>query len=168
MENTFKKTVIFNGDLKIKYDPNLIDLMQVYNLSENKFTKCEHWGWNDEGENDQPFYDFGMIADFDFTISKTNTILFHGDTPEYGYFNSKPRDLVLLPVAAKTPENFTHIGSFNCEQITSVPKTMWELAQAIDSFIFLREAKFKVLKIKHKEKGNKMATKLKINTGLPF
>lgn len=143
------ETVIFDRDLHVKYDPELIDFLKVYNFSEKKFTKCEHWGWNEEGEDNRPYYDFGMIADFHFDISKTETRLYFGDTPRYGYMEDNESKLMILPVACGHIAGFREVGGFDLDEIFPVPRTMWDLAMHIDSFLAKRTIKFQNIKLEY-------------------
>jgi hypothetical protein len=136
MKNRLKSTVVFNDDLNIKYDPELIDFLQVYNLSEKQFTKCEHWGWNEEGFEGRPFYDFGMIADFHFDISKTQTRLYFGVAPLYGYMETDNSIFRILPVACSYIPDFRELGRIDLDLTFPVPETMLDLAIYIDMFIF--------------------------------
>ncbi len=97
MNKTYDETVKYDKDLHSKYKADFIDNLKVYNCSLKKFDSCEHWGWNEEGENNLPFSDFGRIADFNFDISKTQTIFYYGDAPRLGYYNDNPGQLILLP-----------------------------------------------------------------------
>jgi hypothetical protein len=72
-------TVIYDKDLYSKFDANLIDNLRVKSIFNDEFLTCEHWGWNEEGEGNQPYYDFGRIGDFDFMIYRNKTRLFIGE-----------------------------------------------------------------------------------------
>lgn len=149
MEKRIGEIVKFDRDLHVKYDPELIDFLKVYNFSEKKFTKCKYWGWNEEGENDRPYYDFGMIADFHFDISKTETRLYFGDTPTYGYMEDNQSKLIILPVACSHIPGFIPVGEFDLEEKFPTPKTMWDLGQYIDSFLYERTKKFQDIKLEY-------------------
>lgn len=149
MQKRIGETVIFDRDLHVKYDPELIDFLKVYNLSERKFTKCEHWGWNEESENDRPYYDFGMIADFHFDISKTETRLYYGDTPRYGYKEWNQSQLIILPVAFGHIPGFIELGCFDMDLKYPAPKTMWDLGMHIDNFLSHRVSKFQNMKLEY-------------------
>lgn len=140
---TLGETVRFNQDLNINFDANLIDFLEVYNPSDKEFTKCEHWGWNEEGENNMPFYDFGIIADFDFDISKKRTLFYFGDSPTIGYYPNEPEKLVVLPRGHFLTGDLIVTGTFNFEKEYESPKTMLDLANFIDNFLFER-TKFKL------------------------
>lgn len=133
---TLGETVKFNQDLNIDYNPNLIDSLKVYNPSKKEFSDCEHWGWNEEGENGYHYYDFGIIADFDFEITKTKTRFYFGDAPLAGFFIEEIEKLVVLPRGSFLFENFVPIGSLLVEKEYEVPKTMLDLANMIDNFLF--------------------------------
>ena len=152
MKNTVGETVKFNQDLNINFDANLIDFLEVYNPSLKDFSKCEHWGWNDENENNLPFYDFGIIADFDFYISKNKTTFYFGDAPIYGFdINDKSR-LVFLPRGKSIGnDTFIQVGTFNFSKEYDAPKTMLDLANNIDNFLFQRtRERFRLISI-HKD-----------------
>lgn len=154
------ESVLFDRDLRIKYNPALINFLRVYNYSRKTFTNCEHWGINEEGENGQPYSDYGMIADFHFNISKTETLLHYGDPPFYGYFWNSQTELFLLPVGATgSPEYFTKVGQLDFMMKFPVPETMMDLASHIDTFIAKRAVKFAHMKISHRENHLKQATK---------
>ena len=155
MENKYSETVKFNRDLHIKYEPNLIDFLKVYNPSEKKMTMCEHWGYNGAGENNLPYYDFGMIADFHFDISKTETKFYFGDEPEVGFYKSKPEDLICLPVAKSRPSDFIVVSNFEFTLKYPVPNTMWDLAKFIDDFLYGRKHYFEEMRSRHNEKISK-------------
>jgi len=140
MINTVGETVKFNQDLNINFDANLIDLLEVYNPSQKKITKCEHWGWNEKNENGLPFYDFGLIADFDFVITKKKTTFYFGDAPIYGFnINDKSR-LVFLPRGKiMVDDSFQQVGTFNYSKEYDAPKTMLDLANNIDDFLYERK-----------------------------
>lgn len=152
-------SVLFDGNLRIKYIPSLIDSLRVYNYSRKNFTNCERWGTNEEGELGQPYSDFGMIADFHFNISKTDTLLHYGDPPFYGYFWNSQSELILLPVGATgSPECFEKIGRLDFMMKFPVPETMMDLAKYIDTFIEKRAVKFEQMKIAHRESLLKQTT----------
>jgi hypothetical protein len=167
MEKRIGETVKFNKDLHVKYNPELIDFLRVYNFSERKFTKCDHWGWDGEGENE---YDFGMIADFHFDISKTETRLYYGETPRYGFMENIQQKLIILPVACNHKPGFIPLGSFDLDEKFPAPKTMWDLGMHIDSFLSKRLLKFLEIKLEY---ARQMALERKLNTiewdsDLPF
>lgn len=170
MDKRIGEAVIFDRDLHVKYDPELIDFLKVYNFSEKKFSKCEHWGWNEEGENDRPYYDFGMIADFHFDISKTETRLYFGDTPRYGYMEDNQSKLIILPVACSHIPGFIPVGAFDLDEKYPAPKTMWDLGQHIDRFLYERTKKFQDIKLEY---ARQLALERELNTAecdddLPF
>ncbi len=170
MEKRIGETVKFSKDLHRKYDPELIDFLKVYNFSERRFSKCEYWGWNEEGENDRPYYDFGMMADFHFDISKTETRLYFGDTPRYGYMENIQSKLIILPVACNHIHGFIEVGGFDLDEKYPAPKTMWDLGMHIDSFLAKRLKKFLEIKLEY---ARQMSLERKLNTiewdsDLPF
>lgn len=177
MEKTFYKTIKFDRDLHTKYDPNLIDNLEIYNFSEKKFTKCEHWGWNDEGENNMPFYDFGMIADFHFDISKTETRLYFGDAPLLGFYRNNPTQLLCLHVVERKEnfdyKNFINTGVFAFEKKYPSPKTMWDLANFIADYLFCRKSHLLNLKFQHQQEmcerfNKKELVNVECDDDLPF
>jgi hypothetical protein len=152
MGNKYSETVKFNRDLHVKYEPNLIDFLKVYNPSEKKMTMCEHWGYNDEGENNLPYYDFGMIADFHFDISKNETKFYFGDEPIVGFYKSKHEDLICLPVGKSLTTDFVVVSTFKFDQKYPVPNTMWDLAKFIDNFLYCRKHYFEEQRSQHNQK----------------
>ena len=150
--NKISDTVVFNQDLRIDFDANLIDNLEVYNFSTKTKTKCEHWGWNDEGENNLPFYDFGIIADFDFEISKTKTKFYFGDSPLIGFYGNEINKLFILGRGEMPKDNFNIVSSFYFEKEYPAPKTMLDLANYIDNFLALRLQEVLLKKQEHKQK----------------
>lgn len=146
------ETVLFNSALRVKYEPHLVDFLKVYNPSEKKMTKCEYWGYNAEGESDLPYFDFGMMADFHFEISKKETKFYFGDAPEVGFYKSKPEDLICLPVAKPTPSDFIVVSNLKFDQKHPAPNTMWDLAKFIDNYLYCRKQNFEELRCRHNQK----------------
>ncbi len=171
MENRIGETVLFDRELHVKYVPNLIDFLKVYNFSERKFSKCEYWGSNDdESENDDPYYDFGMLADFHFDISKTETRLYYGDAPRYGYMENNQSKLVILPVASDHIPGFIEVGCFDLDEKFPAPKTMWDLGMHIDSFLAKRLIKFQKIKLEYAEQMalERVPNPVEFDDDLPF
>lgn len=170
MDNKLGETVRFDRDLHIKYSWELIDFLEVYNFSQKKFTKCEDWGIDEEDQDPDNHYDFGMIADFHYSISKKETRLYYGSCPDYGYMVDNPSVLILLPVEADYCENFYKTGCFDLKMTFPAPKTMWDLAMHIDSFLAKRMVKLHALKQEHSRKFSekKKPVKTKDDCDLPF
>jgi len=168
MQDKYGETVKFDRDLNIAFDPALIDFLKVYNPSIKKFDSCEHWGWNNEGEENLPFHDFGRIADFHFNIYKDKTVLYYGDGPHYGYFKSEPTRFILLPVGAIPTKGFIPTGSLSFVKEFPFPKTMFDLAAHIDGFFAYRFKHIWELKTAYKERFSSAKNNLPEDNDLPF
>lgn len=120
---------------KLPFKADLIDELEVFNNSTQNFTKCEHWGWNEEGENGQPYYDFGIIGDFDFDIYKDSVRFYYGDSPPYGVFKWEDTEITFLPRGSCRPEGFLDFGYFDLEHTyKEVPKTLEDFLLLIIDF----------------------------------
>lgn len=170
--NRVGETVVFNQNLNIDFDANLIDFLKVYNPSTKDFTKSEHWGWEEEKDG-LPFYDFGIIGDWDFVITKEKTTFYFGDSPIVCYDLNDPERLIVLPRGTFLLGDLIEIGTFNFYKEYPSPKTMLDLANFIDNYLFERIKHKLILQNEHKRtisfsKLYKSKNKKKENDDLPF
>jgi hypothetical protein len=155
MDNKIGETVIFNKDLHTPYYANLIDDLMVYNPSLKRIDNCELWGWNNDGEDNKPYYDYGKIADFNFEISKTETKLYYGDAPLLGYFEKDKSQLIILAVGAISPDFFHKTSFFDFKKTYPNPKSMWDLSIFIDDFLACRLSFLQELIMEHAQRYSK-------------
>lgn len=151
-EKTVGETVRFDRDLHIGFNPELIDFLEVYNPSKKKFVKCEHWGDEQCKDGVNETYDFGSIGDFHFETTPTETRLFYGDPPKYGFMRDQHHNLILLPVASKVPEGFFIEAHLWMDLKFPAAKTMWDFAMHIDTFLSKRLSKISELQMTHAQK----------------
>lgn len=108
--------IIYAGDLSAVFDPNLIDNVQIKCPLTGAFRAAEHWGWNDEGENNQPYYDFGCLGPhLHFEIYKEYMRLYSGT------------GLELADGQNYWPD----------QTVDFYPETMGDFLEAVDDFMIL-------------------------------
>lgn len=173
MKNRYKMIVLFDRDLNINFNLNLVDKLKVKSLFSDSMLKCEYWGFNEEDEYNLPYYEFGMIGDFNFYTYKNKTRLFSGEGFLTGYQKNNPSNLQLFSV-----HNFnfdTHTikdSNYNPELVIDKrPNTMYDFAQMIDSYISNIFEEFTELQIEHYEQYSRVKElpELKENCNeLPF
>ncbi|MCX8533074.1 hypothetical protein [Chryseobacterium luquanense] len=122
------------ADLEQDFIIDLVDEVEVFNHSRKTFSKCEYWGWNNEGENGRAFYDFGLIGDFHFDIYRDKMEFYYGDTPHYGIQGWEGTELIFLPVGSSLPEDFLTFGHLDFTQTFERPKTLKDFIDSVKQF----------------------------------
>ena len=125
---------VLSDDITFKID--LVEQIEVYDFWHNKYVRCEHWGWNEEGENGFAFFDFGIIGnDFDFEIFEHHIRFYYGDPPAYGFPSFHCNEIVILPRGSNTPEDFSIIGNLSyLDEEYERPKTIGDFYICLNNF----------------------------------
>jgi len=133
------KHVKFDGDLQTRFDPELIDKMQVKQLlaynweNSDLFEPCEHLGWNAEGENGSPYFDYGCIGQclcFEVYNDKCKLI---ATSVEIGFEIQDEPTLLLIDYLSST--QMMPIKQLSAELIFPRPTTMEEFAIFTNEFL---------------------------------
>jgi len=158
------KTIRYNYKENQSFNIDLIESIKIKSLFSNEWLDSEHWGWNDEGENGQPFCDFGCFGEIMFDISKTGMRLYFPHAINFFYSIFFPNKLYAQPynrVDLKELEQSPF--SFDAELNIDKPITnMFDLRNHLQGFVIQCINDIEDLKIKHDMWINRP-----INIGIP-
>lgn len=172
------KSIKFNNREKQPYNINLIENIEVKSFFDNNWLSSEHWGWNNEGENSLPFFDFGRFGEIMFEIGKSYIRLFFPDTINFTYTDENPSRLYAIPYEKQTVVGCIQISPYRLStelEFKKPIKTMFDLKMHLQGFINQVNIDIENLQNKHaiwiSEKQNYNHTKdnrLAIDDDLPF
>lgn len=129
----------------IEFHADLIDYYQVKSLYYKTYDPCEHWGWNDEGEEGLPYYDFAMIGrDYHVNIFKDKTYFFCHEGLAIGYKIKEPTKLFYIDKVDHSRNDIEIVTERHAPEWTfnRVPVTVLDFAMMINSFLLHIESDF--------------------------
>jgi hypothetical protein len=132
------KTLKFNDKENQPYNIGLIERIKVKSFFNDDWLESEHWGWNDEGENKLPFFDFGCFGEIMFEIGKSYIRLYFPHTINFSYTEKKPCILYANPYQKQTVEDFSKISPFTLDtelEFKNPVNTMFDLRMHLQGFI---------------------------------
>lgn len=167
MENI--ELVKYPGNVNDPFDPNLIDKIKIKSFFDDSYEKCEHWGWNEDGENEHPYFDYGKLGGFiDFDVYDYSVKLYFGFGMDIGYPRRDERNIKMFNHSEFDFDKHCLKLDFFPEKLYSrYPETIAEFIEMVIDFIQFVLEEFDLIKTKHLLKIKKMKRRSVLRPLLP-